>query len=414
MEEQALNPKKTEKTDEGVGGASPSIDQVPNHILADILSRLPIKSLIQCRSVCKSFLYLISADPGFRSLHLSRSTPELLLYHFRSKKMILFDSDADQAHLLPPRFDRPYDMTIVNSCRGLLCLRSLRTSFPFYVFNPISMEFTLIPNPMPIESKDSVSLMVGFGYSPKSDKYKLIRVSKSSDSTGKNCFHTDIYTIGPPSSSSWRRIEDAPIHEITRCFSTFLDGRLYWIMDDVAGGFIYCYGFMIYFDFDSETFGTSKLPPPFDTTRDRNPVRVVNFDVFQGMLRLSVLTLNPSILTLGPSSDCGTNTHIWVMKGFGVDESWCLEELAFSFPGKYLNNNKSEALIYSTGYLRVTYSQIEKKIVYGILSPLSHVPILLPLKELLIGVEVHLLKSTQSKNYEEEMVTIFSNFTNRQ
>ncbi|XP_047337114.1 F-box protein At3g07870-like isoform X2 [Impatiens glandulifera] len=375
--------------DEGVGGASPSIDQVPNHILADILSRLPIKSLIQCRSVCKSFLYLISADPDFRSLHLSRSTPELLLYHFVSKKMILFDSDADQAHLLPPRFDRHYDMIIVNSCRGLLCLRSLRTSFPFYVFNPISSEFTLIPNPVVIESEDPVSLMVGFGYSPISDKYKIIKVSKSRDSTGKNCFHTDIYTIGPPSSSSWRRVENAPIQEVTECFSMFLNGRLYWIMNENVS--IYCYEFMIYFDFDSETFGTTLLPPPFDISRYRDTVAVVNFGAFQGMLRISVLT------------DSGNNPHIWVMKEFGVDKSWCLDELPFSFPGKYINNNKSELLVFMAGYYTATYSLIEKKIVYGKLKPFSHVPILLPLKELLVGVEVHLLNSTQSKNVEDEV-----------
>ncbi|XP_047335769.1 uncharacterized protein LOC124939331 [Impatiens glandulifera] len=229
-----------------------------------------------------------------------------------------------------------------------------------------------------------------------SDKYKLIRVSKSRDSTGKNCFFTHIYTIGTPSSSSWRIIEDAPIQEIAQCFSTFLDGRLYWIMDEVGGGFIYRYGFMIYFDFDSETLGTSKLPPPFDTTRDRNPVSVVNFDVFQGMLRL---TQNCNILRVGLPSDFGTNNHVWVMKGLGVDESWCLEELDFSFSAKYISNNKSEALVYSTGYFKVTYNQIGEEIFYSSLTPLSHVPILLPLKELLIGVEVHLLKSTQSKNY---------------
>ncbi|XP_047335770.1 F-box protein At3g07870-like [Impatiens glandulifera] len=388
MEEQALNPKKAKKTDEGLGGASPSIDQVPNHILVDILSRLPIKSLIQCRSVCKSFLYLISVDTDFRSLHLSRSPPELLFYNSDSKQIILLDSDADQAHQLTLRFDGLSDMMIVNSSRGLLCLRSLDTSFPFCVINPISLEFTLIPNPVVIDSEDPVSLMVGFGYSPMSDKYKIIKVSKSLDSTGKNCFHTDIYTIGSP-SSSWRRIEDAPIQEITQCFSTFLGGRLYWIMNETAS--IYCYGFMIYFDFDSETFGTETLPPPFDISRYRDNVTVVNFGVFQGMLRISVLT------------DSGNNPHIWVLKEFGVDKSWCLDELPFSFPGKYINNNKSESLVFMAGYYTVTYNLIEKKIVYGKLKPFSHVPILLPLKELLVGVEVHLLNSTQSKNVEDEV-----------
>ncbi|GMP53762.1 hypothetical protein CsSME_00019136 [Camellia sinensis var. sinensis] len=54
------------------------IPELPTHIVFDILSRLPIKTLFNCRSVCKLWLSLISSDPQFAKLHLSRSHPSLL------------------------------------------------------------------------------------------------------------------------------------------------------------------------------------------------------------------------------------------------------------------------------------------------------------------------------------------------
>ncbi|KAI8012110.1 hypothetical protein LOK49_LG06G01225 [Camellia lanceoleosa] len=54
------------------------IPELPTHIVFDILSRLLIKTLFNCRSVCKLWLSLISSDPQFAKLHLSRSHPSLL------------------------------------------------------------------------------------------------------------------------------------------------------------------------------------------------------------------------------------------------------------------------------------------------------------------------------------------------
>ncbi|MCI26118.1 F-box/kelch-repeat protein, partial [Trifolium medium] len=44
-----------------------------DELIADILSRLPVKTLMQIKCVCKSWKTLISDDPSFAKLHLQRS-----------------------------------------------------------------------------------------------------------------------------------------------------------------------------------------------------------------------------------------------------------------------------------------------------------------------------------------------------
>ncbi|KAI3852850.1 hypothetical protein MKW92_049192, partial [Papaver armeniacum] len=68
-------------------GISNSLDVIanqvtgfPDHIVMDILSRLPVKSLMQFMSVCKHWLFLIKQNTKLINLHCirSKSRPSLL------------------------------------------------------------------------------------------------------------------------------------------------------------------------------------------------------------------------------------------------------------------------------------------------------------------------------------------------
>ncbi|XP_047326003.1 F-box protein At3g07870-like [Impatiens glandulifera] len=388
-------------------GRFPSIADLPNQILVDIISRLPIKSVILCRSVCKSFLYVISQDSEFPLLQLSRSTPELILWAPGSNKMTLVDYDDEQAHQVKFRFAGLSTMKIVNSSRGLLCLRPRYYSFEdVCVLNPLTLEYTLIPNRMTRERELNVWVGFGLGYSPLSGKYKVIKLTKSRNSIGQKSFLTDIYTLGtPPSSSSsssshWRRIENAPIDEFTCCFSTFLNGSLHWIQNE--GRSIYKYDHMICFDFDNETYKKIDLPGPFEGGQERDRVDVVSICVFEGCL---------SVCVLSPDEE---SLDVWVMREYGVRESWVREIVleipyflwtAGSFPVKYMNSGKTDVLIYVAEYDLLTYNLVERRIVRRNGFPSQnfeskafiHVPNLISLQEQL--VEVHHLKSTRSKTW---------------
>lgn len=136
-----------------------TIPDLPTHIVFDILSRLPIKTLFNCRRVCKDWLSLIS-DPRFAELHLSRSQVCLLVTpiteRYQTRKLNLVDlriatyaRPRESRIKLVPKINLPKDpkiaFNIVNSCDGFLCLSEPVTDDPIYVCNPILGEYITLP-----------------------------------------------------------------------------------------------------------------------------------------------------------------------------------------------------------------------------------------------------------------------------
>lgn len=58
----------------------PSMEDLPVPIMVDILSRLPVMTIIHCKCVCKEWLDLIS-DSYFANRHISRSSEILMIHH---------------------------------------------------------------------------------------------------------------------------------------------------------------------------------------------------------------------------------------------------------------------------------------------------------------------------------------------
>ncbi|XP_047326007.1 F-box protein At3g07870-like [Impatiens glandulifera] len=369
--------------------SSTSIGQVPNNILVDILSRLPIKSVIRCRCVCKSFLYAISQDPEFPPLHLSRSPTELILCPV-NEHLFLVDYENDRNHHLRIlRFDGSYPIMPINSTRGLLCFDMRFSSRSLVVLNPVTLEYTLIPPPMHFINKENLYIVrSGFGYSPMTDKYKALAMVEYTKSKFSTTTLTAIYTVGSPSTSSWRIIEDPPEVLFDPSFPSYLNGSLHWIVTKNSRDYI------LSFDFDNEKFGEIAMPPPFDIVQENH---VTNLLVFEGCLSVCMQLIDKK------------RVDVWVMKEYGISKSWFKEFVvetpdnswsSGAFPLKYVNSDKEAVILtFTSEQALVTYNLIEKKIVNlnvlpfhnGILNPLMHVPILLPLKDLIIGAEVHLI-----------------------
>ncbi|XP_042754496.1 putative F-box protein At3g10240 isoform X2 [Lactuca sativa] len=57
-----------------------SMGDLPVEVMVDILSRLPVKTIIHSKCVCKKWLDIIS-DSYFANLHLSRSPTNLVIHH---------------------------------------------------------------------------------------------------------------------------------------------------------------------------------------------------------------------------------------------------------------------------------------------------------------------------------------------
>ncbi|XP_071940049.1 F-box/kelch-repeat protein At3g23880-like [Coffea arabica] len=137
----------------------PTINFVPDEVLEDILTRLPVKSVLRFRCVSKSWFALISSQHAALSSAITataETTP----------------TNIDH----PMRFDRGSMPYIVGSCNGLVCLKIPRKQ-----------------------------LCYGFGYDESNDDYKIVAISlvKVSDAMGKK-IRVEVYSL---KTDSWRRIE---------------------------------------------------------------------------------------------------------------------------------------------------------------------------------------------------------------
>ncbi|KAL7216386.1 hypothetical protein ACSBR1_028349 [Camellia fascicularis] len=105
------------------------MDNLPYEIMEDILSRLPIKSLIRFRCVSKSWLSL-THNPYLIKLHFNRSSQEnpsliltttIITTHFRAQ---LYLTDSQRISCNNIRFSQPNfnEFRILGSCNGLLFL----------------------------------------------------------------------------------------------------------------------------------------------------------------------------------------------------------------------------------------------------------------------------------------------------
>ncbi|WOH01667.1 hypothetical protein DCAR_0521052 [Daucus carota subsp. sativus] len=192
-----------------------SLSDFPEEIITEILVRLPVKSVLQCKSVCKPWLHTIS-NPNFIKSHLhhaitaSRYDPTLLniinveqlaylaasdrLFHYadpapaflqmqqrqrRRRQLVnqaLDDADAQDLSGSPLQFARvdiPGGLKLsrfVGCCNGIICLCNFGNGV--YFWNPSIKMFRQIVFTNPGRKRSAI---VGFGHDRISNEYKLLR-----------------------------------------------------------------------------------------------------------------------------------------------------------------------------------------------------------------------------------------------
>uniref|UniRef100_A0A5B7CAE4 F-box domain-containing protein n=1 Tax=Davidia involucrata TaxID=16924 RepID=A0A5B7CAE4_DAVIN len=337
--------------------------ELPTHIICDILSRLPLKSILYCRCVCKMFLKILT-DSYFAKIHLTKApttTASLILReHFGlSGFLYIYMIDLDETsstscstdyhhsrgggccrprHALTKqnaelRF-RDGKATLVGSCNGLLCLYHASLQNPIYhICNPILGEYTVVPHLIPSTSVYTYLNYSGFGFCPKTNQYKVIRfmcLTSFDPFTALTLRKTvaEIYTLG---SESWRSISDAPSPKTQGSFDPFLNGALHWITDSRRASDLICS-----FDLEAEQFRPVPPPAHFDPDYVRK-ISWINIGVLRGCLCICYVFGDAQF-------------EVWVMKDYGVKESW-IKEFAINVkfycglrvedlhqPIKFLNN----------------------------------------------------------------------------
>ncbi|KAM0956031.1 hypothetical protein ACFX2A_024857 [Malus domestica] len=278
-----------------------------NDIIIEILSRLPVRSLLQFRCVCKSWRALIS-NPHFVTKHLSHAvltcmnntrTFTLFISSTRIHSIVhiaLNDQQSDShVRVTVKELDFPVMIPdivltrIVGSCNGLICLEV--NCNKIIIWNPCTGQSKVLPKPL-----YSGSLFYGFGYDSTTDDYKVIRGS-SKTTLGSKEVTIQVFSL---KSDSWRSADDDHgnyIHlEGKGCF---LNGALHWVEVSMVASRI------LSFDLAEEKF-KEKLPLPY--LGNKNCV-FVGVGVSKNCLFVYSYPLEMDL-------------RIWVMKEYGVAKSW--------------------------------------------------------------------------------------------
>ncbi|KAI9114984.1 hypothetical protein K1719_013997 [Acacia pycnantha] len=288
---------------------SPPSPILPPELIENILSRLPVRFLLQLRCVCKSWKSLIS-DPQFAQLHLRMAATDPNFTHHnivfcslgrkRTVKSCPVASIRDGLAInavklaYPLKKSNRYDF-IVGSCNGLLCF-SVRPSH-ILVWNPTIRRCKKSPS-LGYEKRAGSYIIYGFGYDQSIDNYKVVSIF-CYDSDGRGHYKTEVmvYTLG---ADSWRRIQEFPLGIPYDEMGKFVSGTLNWVALEISHP--HCSLAVISLDLRKESYAELSQP-----------------DYGEGMITLTLGVLGDCLCIL---YDYGTRSDVWIMKDFGVKESW--------------------------------------------------------------------------------------------
>ncbi|KAJ9551767.1 hypothetical protein OSB04_015812 [Centaurea solstitialis] len=315
------------------------MEDLPEELTIDILSRLPVKTIIHCKLVCNKWRNLI-LESSFVNLHHSRS-PTGLIVHDRCRiskvtgnlnlftypgilKWVEIEDKIDHHHLhhdplmsldlsSAPIFQNTR-MRQVGSVNGLICLWQCSLEHDnTYICNPVTREYMILPK-QPYDRDRNATKVYGFGVSSVTGEYKVVRVFQD---ILPNVLESEVYTLG---TCQWRRVKGVPywVHGSKMFnspypfFGPYLNGHCHWLVSDQHAPEKLCS-----FDLDKETFQLFPSPP--------EAIQGIEYhDRSLGVLKgcLCQLDIYDSQFT------------IWVMKEYGVKKSWHKEVVikqGFSF-----------------------------------------------------------------------------------
>ncbi|KAJ7965394.1 putative F-box family protein [Quillaja saponaria] len=225
-------------------------ETVPQDIITDILSRLPVKSLIRFKSFSKFWFNLLKT-PKFIGNHLqnsSRNNPSLLLHrrilHVSMAPSIMYLLQGEMAELedvhIPTDGHFNSWLHIVDSCNGILCVNQfLGSNSMLWLWNPATREVKLISKGQSTSSKfaSNFTIATGFGFSSQVDDYKVMRIyvydnvdldigSANEIPRSNNVLLVEVYSL---KTGSWKEITDNILefwdYEL---YSVTVNGRMFW------------------------------------------------------------------------------------------------------------------------------------------------------------------------------------------
>ncbi|XP_076917577.1 F-box protein CPR1-like [Bidens hawaiensis] len=267
----------------------------PAGVLEDILSRLPVKSLLQFRSVSKYVRALID-NPYFVNLHMQKSMETNRILYFSGDSHVPITLRNSSAVTLETPFELTAFPLVYGSCHGLICLSNGPDDLSILLWNPSTRKYKPIPEPL--GDKDIIAFDQ-LGYDHASNDYKVVRLS-CTDST--MVFRVLVYSL---KLDAWQLVEqDFPSSFFpVNCYGqgVFVNGAVHWLVNQIP--FLGKGNLICAFDLATRSFYT--VPQP----RYPNNFSATNLGKLDE--HLCVICTHEVY-----------NVDVWVMCEYGVKESW--------------------------------------------------------------------------------------------
>ncbi|MCD7462800.1 hypothetical protein HAX54_049382 [Datura stramonium] len=239
-------------------------DCLPEEVVVDIASRLPITSLLQFTFVRKLF-YNLSRDPELVNLHLSRAVkndPCIIIYSGDQLYFLEFSDHGIMEQEAVRKISTPFidslpEFEVVGSCYGLLCLHDTLLGESLYVYNPFTRSYKVLPTYV---EHFVQGVMFGFGFHPITKEYKLIKILVPYPN--QNCISViEVLTLG---SNIWRYVCEMPFEIDPSSEGIMLNGKMHWFTQ-FAKYNGRCDRLIVSFDFADEVFGEEFIIGTYNT-----------------------------------------------------------------------------------------------------------------------------------------------------
>ncbi|TYH00491.1 hypothetical protein ES288_A10G281400v1 [Gossypium darwinii] len=253
--------------------------ELPEALVMEILSKLPVKSFTRFNCVCKYWCsfqtphfisnnYHNNLENNNLNLLLSRCDGNTFQPYFSQ-----LSTEKDQNYIVKQNIHLPFfkndTPSLYGACHGLMCfLDPLKDKAA--IWNPSTREFKILP-PSSIQcpsyfspfeetylTLDDVEFYhAAFGFDSKTDDYKVIRFvsltfvnSEEEHPHLHSMYQVELYSLR---SNSWKEI---PSPEYTPTYTTlgnnYVDGICYWKAE--TGAYLDFRGLILSFDMGNEKF----------------------------------------------------------------------------------------------------------------------------------------------------------------
>lgn len=290
---------------------SQTLHHLPHELMEEILTNLPVKSLLRFKCVSKPWRSLISGK-SFTKYHLKKSSHlshHNLIYSYynlswssfqpiyhglRSFSLTCLIDEQDYedysvittSNLHPPMGIRGLEIKILGSCNGLILI--LVRWERLFLWNPSTRKVkNITPKRSSLRSR-----VYGLGYDDSTDDYKVVCIV-----TSPKPYQTEIYSLR---HDSWKKIANFEKGFPKGISGKFVNGKLHWRVVEDGGVW--------------DIVSLSMVDEKYEIVA--RPQHVSDNDYSQSTLNdlrgyLSLLAI-----------DSKFDLNVWVMMRYGVRESW--------------------------------------------------------------------------------------------